>query len=78
MARPLDRRSFRDACAAARLRMWPPEKVSVATNLRELIVGWLISPCDAHVEVAVLRTPVTSAVACQALAGAIHTELKRY
>ena len=41
--RPLDRRSFRDACAAARLRKWPPENVSEVASLCELIVGRLTS-----------------------------------
>ena len=39
--RPFDRRSFRDACAAARLRMRLPENVSVDANLEDLIVGRL-------------------------------------
>ena len=41
--RPLDRRSFRDACAAARLRVWPPENVSMVASIEELLVWRPIS-----------------------------------
>ena len=39
--RPLDRRSFRDVCAAARSQMWLPENVPQDAHLGELVVRWL-------------------------------------
>ena len=69
--RPIDRRSFRDACAAARLRKWPPENVSVAASLRELIVGRLTSSRVDYVQEMVLlwHIQIASITACQALVG---------
>ena len=43
--RPLDRRSFRDECAAERSQMSRPESVPQDINLGEVVVGWLAWSC---------------------------------
>ena len=43
--RPLDRRSFRDGCAAERSQMWRPENVPQDIHFGDLIVRWQAYSC---------------------------------